>query len=111
VAAQIKVDRDLERRLRRLEPIGEDLAGHAREIARKAKRLAAGAAFESGAYERSIDVDHGLVGWTVLARVNAGTEHDAFYAGLIEYGTEDTPPRAILRRAAEAAGIPIGEER
>ena len=54
-------------------------------------------------YVDMIDVDLGIEGDTALARVNA----NKFTSNWIEFGTEDTPAFAPLRRGAEAAGLKV----
>lgn len=58
---------------------------------------------DEGDYRNSIDTTSGVDGGVATARVNAND----WKAGLIEFGTEDTPTFAPLRRGAEQAGLKL----
>lgn len=76
-----------------LKAVAEEAASNARAIAPE----------DSGDYIDGIGVDAGVEGGKALARINA----DDPASGYIEFGTEDTPTFAPLRRGAEAAGFEV----
>jgi hypothetical protein len=81
----------------------DELMKRAEEAADKARGLAP---VDSGDYRDGIEVDGGVDGSTVVARVNAND----WKSGLIEFGTgrpAPTPAYAPLRRGAEQAGLKV----
>ena len=79
----------------------DDVARIAENIADQAKSIAPE---DQGDYIASIEAVSGFDSRGVLARVNAND----WKAGLIEFGTSDTPTFAPIRRAAERYGAVRG---
>ena len=78
-----------------------------KEMAAEAKALARSEAYETGAYHDSIEGGVGDDDEGAVARVVA--RDDA--ALIVEFGTSRQPAKAILRRAAEAAGHRVTRSR
>lgn len=99
--ARLVYRRQVEEEIVRSQPISDHVQDIARGIALDAKSLARVEAYASGDYYRSIEAGAGVRDGRAVGRVSAGD----FKAGWIEFGTRRQPPKAILRRAAEAAGV------
>jgi len=76
-----------------LKEVAEEIASNARDLAPEL----------SGDYKAGISVVAGEEDGESLARVNAND----WKSGLIEFGTEDTPAFAPLRRAVESVGLDV----
>jgi hypothetical protein len=92
-----------EQELLRSTLLQDDLQKVAEDIAEKA---VAAAPEDDGDYKAGIEAVSGMGEDGVQARVNAND----WKSGLIEFGTEDTPTFAPLRRGAEAAGHKVVAE-
>lgn len=72
----------------------------AEAIVEHAKTLAP---HDTGDYRDGIEADAGIDGEVAVGRVNAND----WKSGLLEFGTENEPAHATLRRAAEAEGLTV----
>lgn len=90
------IDRRVIAALSRTPQIKKQLRLVANEIRKEARRLAPK---DTGALKRGIGVDN-VLGENGQAEFRVGWTGSAFYGGLLELGTEDTPPRPHLRPAA-----------
>lgn len=106
MAKRVVIDpRGLEAVLRSTQALGalEQLTG---TVADNARAIARAEAFDTGDYHDSIENVVGIEAGRATGRVIA----DDFKAVWIEDGTgppAPTPPRAVLRRAAEKAGLRV----
>lgn len=100
-AARLAYRKQVEEEIIRSQPLSDHVQEVTRGIALDAKSLARTEAYLSGDYYRSIDSGAAVRDGRPIGRVAAGD----FKAGWIEFGTRRQPPKAILRRAAEAAGV------
>lgn len=87
---------NLEAEIARSAGVRAALKAEAEQAAAAARAVAPVA---SGAYRDSIHVEPTDEGFQVVA--------DVGYAGIIEFGSSDTPTFAPLRRGAEAAGLDL----
>jgi hypothetical protein len=95
-------------------PVGIAAVARSAQVAEKLKAVAEAVAENarsvapelSGDYIDGIAVEAAIDGDSAVGRVNANDWKSA----LIEFGTEDTPTFAPLRRGAEGAGLTLREE-
>lgn len=115
---RVRLDKDWKGQVRAMPGMNRELHSQATEVKRRAVAIAPHG--PTGMYRRSITVKSlgggvPLVGR--LAEIAGGTENPARYAvattdfagHMVEWGSKNNPPYAVLRRAARAAGLKLRE--
>ena len=107
VTARFRLNPALEAELARSPQMMAVLAAAASRGADEAKQIARREAYDTGAYHDGIRAGSGMQDGRPQARIIGSV----FYSHFVERGGLHTPPKHILSRGAQAAGLRIGGSR